>query len=64
MGHLARTPGGDPFLVLGYGGFGLSLVQFTGRCAIPQGLQCAVFVHRNHYSSFAIEADDAVTVVL
>src|SRR5437660_701514 len=34
MGHLARTPGGDPFLVLGYGGFGLSLVLLTGDLAM------------------------------
>ena len=63
MGHLARTPGGDPFLVLGYGGFGLSLVQLAGRCVIPQGLQHTVLMHRDHYSGFAAEADDVVTVV-
>ena len=29
-----------------------------------RGLQCVVFVHRNHDSRFATETDDVVTVVL
>jgi len=39
-------------------------VKLLGGCAVPQGRQRVVLVHRNHYSGFAAEADDVVTVVL
>jgi hypothetical protein len=50
--------------VLGYGGVDLGFLNLLGGCAVPQGLQRAVFVYRNHDSGFAAEADDVVTVVL
>ena len=39
-------------------------LDLLGGCAVPQSLQRVILVHRNHYSDFAAEADDVVTVVL
>ena len=39
-------------------------LDLLGGCAVPQGLQRVVLVHRNHDSRFATETDDVVTVVL
>ena len=64
MGLQARPPGGLPRLVLGDGGVDLGFLDLLGGCAVPQGLQRVVLVHRNHYGGFATEADDVVTVVL
>jgi hypothetical protein len=50
--------------VLGDGGVDLGFLDLLGGCAVPQGLQHAVFVHRNHDSRFATETDDIVTVML
>jgi hypothetical protein len=49
--------------VLGDGGVDLGFLDLLGGCAVPQGLQRVVFVHRDDYSGFAAEADDVVTVV-
>jgi len=51
------------FLVFGDGGVNLGCLDLLGGCAVPQGLQRVVLVHRNHYSGFTAEADDVVTVV-
>ena len=59
----ARPSGRLPCLVLGDGGVDLGFLDLLGGCAVPQGLQRAVLVHRNHDSRFAAEADDVVTVV-
>jgi hypothetical protein len=59
----ARPPGRLPRLVLGDRGVGLGFLGLLGGCAVPQGLQRAVLVHRNHDSGFAAEADGVVTVV-
>jgi hypothetical protein len=58
------TPGRLPRLVLGDGGVDLGFLDLLGGCAVAQGLQRAVLVHRNHHSGFATETDDVVTVVL
>jgi hypothetical protein len=58
---LARPPSRLPCLVLGDGSVDLDLL---GGCAVPQGLERVVLVHRNHDSGFATETDDVVTVVL
>ena len=50
--------------VLRDGGVDLGFLDLLGGCAVSQGLQRVVLVHRNHYSGFAAEADDVVTVVL
>jgi hypothetical protein len=50
--------------MLGDGSVDLGFLDLLGGCAVPQGLQRVVLVHRNHYSGFAAEADDVVTVVL
>jgi hypothetical protein len=60
----ARPPGRFPCLVLGDGGVALGLLDLLGGCAVPQGPQRAVFVHRNYDSRFAAKTDDVVTVVL
>jgi hypothetical protein len=60
----ARPPGRLPCLVLGDGGVDLGFLDLLGGCAVPQGLQRVVFVHRNHDSRFATETDDVVTVLL
>ena len=60
----ARPPGRLPCLMLGDGSVDLGFLDLLGGCAVPQGLQRVVLVHRNHYSGFAAEADDVVTVVL
>ena len=56
--------GRRPCLVLGDGGVDLGFLDLLGGCAVPQGLQRVVLVHRNHDSRFATETDDVVTVVL
>jgi hypothetical protein len=43
---------------------GDGFLDLLGGCAVPQGFQRVVLVHRNHYSGFASEADDVVSVVL
>ena len=59
-----RPPSRLPRLVLGDGGVDLGFLDLLGGCAVSQGLQHAVFVHRNHDSGFATESDDVVTAVL
>jgi hypothetical protein len=60
----ARPPGRLPRVMLGDGSVDLGFLDLLGGCAVPQGLQRVVLVHRNHYRGFAAEADDVVTVVL
>jgi hypothetical protein len=50
--------------VLGDGGADLGFLDLLGGCAVPQGLQRVVLVHRKYDSRFATETDDVVTVVL
>jgi hypothetical protein len=49
--------------MLGDGGVDLGFLNLLGGGAVPQGLQQAIFVHRNHDSRFATETDDVVAVV-
>jgi hypothetical protein len=56
-------PAAFPRLVLGDGGVDLGFLDLLGGCAVPQGPQRVVLVHRNHDSGFATETDDVVTVV-
>ncbi len=56
-------PGRLPRPVLGDGSVELAFLDLLGGCAVPQGLQRVVLVHRNHDSGFAAEADDVVTVM-
>jgi hypothetical protein len=60
----ARPPSRLPCLVLGDGSVDLGFLDLLGGCAVPQGLEGVVLVHRNHDSGFATETDDVVTVVL
>jgi hypothetical protein len=60
----ARPPSRLPCLVLGDGSVDLGFLDLLGGCAVPQGLERVVLVHRNHDSGFATETDDVVTVVL
>jgi hypothetical protein len=50
--------------VLRDGRVDLGFLDLLGGCAVPQGLQRVVLVHRNYNGGFAAEADDVVTVVL
>ena len=59
----ARPSGRLPCLVLGDSGVDIGFLDLLGGCAVPQGLQHAVVVHRNHDSRFAAETDDIVTVM-
>jgi hypothetical protein len=59
-----RPPSRLPRLVLGDGGVDLGFLDLLGGCAVPQGLQRVVLVHRNHHGGFATETDDVVTVML
>jgi hypothetical protein len=60
----ARPRSRLPCLVLGDGSVDLGFLDLLGGCAVPQGLERVVLVHRNHDSGFATETDDVVTVVL
>jgi hypothetical protein len=60
----ARPPSRLLCLVLGDGSVDLGFLDLLGGCAVPQGLERVVLVHRNHDSGFATETDDVVTVVL
>ena len=45
---LARPPSRLPCLVLGDGSVDLGFLDLLGVCAVPQGLERVLLVHRNH----------------